>query len=120
MKKAQLKAIKRQKAEDKFAQICRVMEFARFTDGIEWFSGDPIKKAYLYAVSKYITKGAIYDKKITFGEYCEALSREINNGLLKEARMLGEFPEYDRLTAKKYNIGKNCGSIGTGDIYGYE
>lgn len=83
-----------------------------------WFSPEPKYKAFRFAFGQYLKKGAFY-QKIDFFEYCQALSPNIADGILKEARALGDFPEYKKSIAQKYKIGKGCGGTGTASTYGY-
>ncbi|MEG9499877.1 hypothetical protein [Mannheimia indoligenes] len=84
-----------------------------------WFSPEPKYKAFRFAFGQYLKKGAFY-QKVDFFEYCQALSPNIADGILKEARTLGVFPEYKKLKAQKHRIKKGCGGPLTGSVFSYD
>lgn len=78
----------------------------------------PEYQALFFAWGQYIKKGAHFS--VPFWAYCQALDPNMADGRLKEARKKGDFLYYKKIMAKKYQIGRRCGSVGSGVIYGYE
>lgn len=100
---------------DKFNEfIC----YGKLQEVDDWFNFDSVILGFRFAYGQYMKKGA-YRYGIPFDRYCQALSSDIGNGVLVEARKAGVIPKYKRCWAEKYQIGKGCGGVDTGE-YGYE
>lgn len=99
------------------AELGELLCYGRIEDIVSFFL-DEKTKALRFALGQYIKKGAC-NQGVIFDEYCQALSPDIAGGILKEARELGIFPQYRKSMAKKYKIGRTCGSTYTAGIYGY-